>query len=171
VGSSTFTCSFAPSVVAIYEGSEWVGSGVVVGQSMILTAYHVVVDPASYYVRGHRCVGGTIERVDEVLATLETFSAEADLAFLSTISIIGVPAKLGMPRRDTTVWLYSSSRWGSRGTIRQLFVGYIGVSGIALKGDSGGAIIDEMGRVVGIVQRSDWSVPHYSGYAPILGWL
>jgi S1-C subfamily serine protease len=167
VGTIEFACEIASSIVSIYSNSYWVGSGIMIDSNTILTAYHVVSERSSFFAFSHKCENGHPIRNENSQISIESYSIENDYAILHTLAhiSIGNGAKFGTTNTYSPVWIYSSSRWGSYGHVVILSGNMLMLSGIAMPGDSGGAIIDETGSVIGMIQRKADMANEYFGVA------
>lgn len=163
VGSQNFTCRFSRSIVAIYEGPSWAGSGVIIGEKTVLTAYHVVDSNLPYFAKYYGCVNNRPHRLGVVELHLKVFNKEADTAIMTTVEPIGVPIKTARPAVGAPIWIYSAARWGVRGLVRVLREDRFVAEGRAEGGDSGGAIVNSNGEVVGLIQRRNIFFPLFSG--------
>ena len=151
VGSVTFACKLAPSVVAVYEQNVWVGSVVVVSRHTVLTAYHVVDGDPVFSIRAHYCKDDGISESDAYPATLIAAQPDADIALLGVTRVLRDGIRVMPIRAGEPVWIYSSARWGASGIVARRDAHHALVDGLVKSGDSGGAVLDAKGDLVGII--------------------
>lgn len=140
------------------------GSGVLLNGTQVLTAAHVVLrlDQKLWVEASNRCILGTVAAYDEKgghdLALIQLGEAVEESAQALQVSPVS-------PGRGSAVWLWSNRQGG---VLRQAAVGddfqpfttekvLTGVTNVGIPGDSGSALVNCSGQVVGIV--SSWRIP------------
>jgi S1-C subfamily serine protease len=153
IAAAADDCSILESTVSISTSGifrSWIGSGVVVGDgTLVLTAWHVTVnDDSGYYtVDTISCVGSEREYVSAGKAQLVAAFQDDDIAILKLESRHKpIPYRVSELELNETVRLFGNKSLGKIGRYND----HNTVSGLCRRGDSGGAVVDSSGYLVGI---------------------
>jgi CBS domain-containing protein len=123
------------------------GSGVVIGKNKILTAYHVIDDAKD--------INLTIEDKSYPLKVLNV-STKHDLAILTTDNLNIEPIKkTSSIKQSQDVYSISGDGLVLKGYIAKVKPKEIIISYKVPKGNSGGAVVDKDGNLIGIISRTD----------------
>lgn len=151
------------AVVLVQVGGAVCAGAALDDEGLVLTAYHCVAagGPVVVYTRGG---GGTVARIestdtpaDLALLRAEGLQVEATLEVAETSPELGATVRaLGHPYGDgpSAGFLSGLLRWSvSEGTVANAGPMALQITAPVNPGNSGGPVLDEAGRIVGVVSR------------------
>jgi S1-C subfamily serine protease len=165
-GSVAFDCRTLSSMVMIYsDGPPWsaaFGSGFLVGDGRyMLTAYHVIEGRSRVRVARLFCASGSDRKLLHSGYFPVRIIAWNDGRDVAILEVEGdrpfgqpLPVTLELPPIDAPIWHYGVTSIVESGKLDEwpsmTLPGQAVVRGTARPGDSGGPVLDEKGRVIGV---------------------
>lgn len=173
--AGTNWCETIGSSVAVFTGtsifSNWIGSGVSVGDGKhIITAFHCVeFTGSSVGVTPIVCENGELSYGDRLSGEVVAIDSSVDVALIKLTegSVTPMPVSKREPVAGERVSLFGVVTLGKSGVTSR----FSRVEGPVSPGDSGGAVVNDGGELVGIAVAGRISKPiHFTGPTALDGY-